>query len=135
MKNVLDGTRSTALNLVGDAAHGVRNGIGHAMNAISAGISLVGLRDTGRAVVKAARRNPATTAVAVTAAVGAGVALWVLLKSRLYGANGSTHKAEAPIEVEPIRVERKPARRTARKTAARKATARSTTTASRPTAH
>jgi hypothetical protein len=130
MKNILNGSPSTAMNLAGEAAQGVRDGVGRALQVISTGVSLVGLRDTGRELVKAARRNPATTAVAVTAAVSAGVALWVLRKARPNGHDSATRKAGGPIEVEPIRVERKPARRVPRKSTARK-----TTAASRPTAH
>ena len=116
MNNVLKGPTTTALNLASEAAQGMRNGVGNALQAIGTGISLVGLRDTSRAVVKAARRNPATAAVAVTAAVGAGVALWALRKAR----SKAAHNGAGPIEVEPIRVERKPARRAPRKSAARK---------------
>ena len=132
MNNILSASRSTAMNLANDAAHSMRDGLGKALGAITTGVSLVGLRDTGRDVVKAARRHPATTTAAMAAAVGAGIALWALRRSRSAAA-----KDGQPVEVEPIRVERKPARRAARKNAAtaRKTVARSNGSRSSTTTH
>jgi len=130
MNNILDASRSTAMNLANDAAHSVRDGIGRALGAIATGVSLVGLRDTGRDVVRAARRHPATTAVAMTAAVGAGVALWALRRSRQ-----RSQAKDGPVEVEPIRVERKPTRRAARKTARKSAASKSANGSQSATTH
>ncbi len=132
MSNVLNGSRpQQALALASDAAQTLRSGIGHAVTAIGTGLSLASLGQTGREVVKAARRNPATTAAAVTAAVGAGFALWALRRSQRPAADG-----KGPVEVEPIRVEKAPSRRNAaarKTTTARKRSTRSSEP--RPTAH
>ena len=112
MTNLISNTASTALSLAGNAAShvkdGVRNGVARwvpsAVRAIGAGANLVVLRDGSRKIAKAVKRNPATTAAALTVAVGAGVALWVLRRNRQ---RRGLDEQMRTIEVEPVRVGRK----------------------------
>jgi hypothetical protein len=122
MTNLISNTASTALSLASSAAShvkdGVRNGVARwvpsAVRAIGAGANLVVLRDGSRRIAKAVKRNPATTAAALTVAVGAGVALWVLRRN--HQRRGLDEQMRT-IEVEPVRVGRKAvAKRAPRKT-------------------
>ena len=122
MNKFINGTASSAMTLASDAASRLRDGVGRwvpgAMRAIGAGTNLVVLHNGSKKIAAAVRRNPVTAAATVTAAVGAGVALWILQRSRRRALEGADGKA--PIEVTPVRVGRKPAKRTARKTTWRK---------------
>jgi hypothetical protein len=128
MNKFINGAASGALTLAGDAAsrakHGMSRWIAGAASAIGTGANLVVLRDGGKRVAGAVRRNPVTTAAAVTVAVGAGVALWVLRRNKQRRSLDEVMAGQAePIEVESTRVARKPARRPARRTTPRKAAA------------
>jgi hypothetical protein len=129
MNNLITNTASNALSLAGGAASRVRLGVARwvpgAVKAIAAGANLVVLRDGSRKVARAVKRNPATTAAALTVAVGAGVALWMLRRNRQQRGLDETMRT---IEVEAVRMDRKPAsKRAPRKPAApRKAAASST---------
>ena len=132
--NKLNGTASSAMILATDAASRLRDGVSRwvpgAIKAIGAGTNLVVLGSGSRKIVGAVRRNPVTAAIAVTAAVGTGMALWIVKRNkRAFEATEGASKA--PIEVKSVRVGRKPARRVARKTAAHKA---KPATSTKPTA-
>jgi hypothetical protein len=124
MNNLITDTTSNALSLAGDAASRMRNGVARwvpaAVKTVAAGANLVVLRDGSRKVAKALKRNPATTAAAMTVAIGAGLALWLLRRNRKR--HGLDEKMRS-IEVEAVRVDHKPARKRAapRKTASRRA--------------
>jgi len=109
MNNLITNTASNALSLAGGAASRVRQGVARwvpgAVKAIAAGANLMVLRDGSRKVAKAVKRNPATTAAALTVAVGAGVALWMLRRNRQRRGLDETMRT---IEVEAVRVDRKP---------------------------
>lgn len=115
MNNLITDTTSNALSLAGDAASRVRNGVARwvpaAVKTVAAGANLVVLRDGSRKIAKAVRRNPVATAAAMTVAVGAGVALWLLRRNRQQRARDERMR---PLKVEAVRVERKvPAERKA----------------------
>jgi hypothetical protein len=118
MNKLINGTASHALALAGDTASRLRRDVGRwvptAIKAISAGTSLIAVREGSQKVAKVVRRNPLTTAAAVTVAVGAGIALLVLRRNRR-GLDETMRKESIEgesVEVEPIRVARKPVRRT-----------------------
>jgi len=64
----------------------VRNGVARwvpsAVKAVGIGAQLAVLRDGSRKVANAAKRNPVATTAIVAAAVGAGVALWLMRRNR-----------------------------------------------------
>jgi hypothetical protein len=84
--NPVTRTATTALNLAGGLKDGVRNGVARwvpgAVKAVGIGAQLAVLRDGGRKVVNAARRNPVATTAIVAAAAGAGIALWLMRRNR-----------------------------------------------------
>ncbi|HEY2344836.1 MAG TPA: hypothetical protein VGH80_03010 [Xanthomonadaceae bacterium] len=114
MSQLLNGTRSTALQLAGHAASNVRNGIGKAARVIGS-VDLPALQNGSRQVLKAARRNPATTIAAVTAAMGAGIALWLLRRR----GQEATAGHRRPVEIEPVRMQAKSRRPASRRPAAK----------------
>lgn len=83
MNNPITRTASAALGGVKD---GMRNGVARwvpsAVKAVGIGAQLAVLRDGSRKVVKAAKRNPVATTAIVAAAVGAGIALWLMRRNR-----------------------------------------------------
>ena len=72
-------TASTAL---GGIKGGVARWVPSAVKAVGIGAQLAVLRDGSRKVVKAAKRNPVATTAIVAAAVGAGIALWLMRRNR-----------------------------------------------------
>jgi len=83
VSNPISRTASTALGGVKD---GVRNGVARwvpsAVKAVGIGAQLAVLRDGSRKVANAAKRNPVATTAIVAAAVGAGIALWLMRRNR-----------------------------------------------------
>jgi len=61
---------------------GVARWVPSAVKAVGIGAQLAVLRDGSRKVVKAAKRNPVATTAIVAAAVGAGIALWLMRRNR-----------------------------------------------------
>jgi hypothetical protein len=119
MNKLINGTASTALALAGNAAARIKDGVDHlpsVVKAIGAGANLVALRKGGKKIAKAVRTNPAATAAAVSVAVGAGVAFWLVKRNKRKTVEGVAGENGAPIHVEPVRMARKRATKaTARK--------------------
>jgi len=79
VSNPISRTASTALGGVKD---GVARWVPSAVKAVGIGAQLAVLRDGSRKVANAAKRNPVATTAIVAAAVGAGIALWLMRRNR-----------------------------------------------------
>ena len=127
MDNPISRTASHGLGLAGDTASkltkSVRKGVSRwvpgAVKTVAVGAQLAVLRDGSRKVAKAAKRNPVATVAVVATAAGAGIALWLLRRTRQ---RRGLDEQMRTIEVEPVRAKRKPAaKRAPRKTAMKSA--------------
>lgn len=109
MGNPIVRTKSAALRGAKEGTHsGVARWVPSAVKAVGIGAQLAVLRDGSRKVVKAARSNPVATTAIVAAAVGAGIALWLMRRNR---PGRGYHEELRMINLEGLEIEPAPRKR------------------------